>query len=166
MKIALDLEAVLARTREPVLRSTDRLDREDVSGKWFDNDDGYVYQIYMGVSDAIWRHNADMIPPEEPAIAEHVAELREQHTVDILTHRCHVDEQIVWWLGKHNVHYDELIATDAPKWEFDYDVYVDDNPEMVARCRLLLRNQPWNSHVACEDSCERIFSLGEVSGRL
>lgn len=163
MRIALDVESVLAEPNEPVLNTTERLSRDEIESEW--NFEPESYQIYMGVSDAIWRHKPEIIPPEEPNMSEYVAEWREDHTVDILTHREHVDKQVQWWLAEHSIEYDDFIATDKPKWEFDYDLWIDDNPEMFGECRLLLRHQPWNRQ--CPDgeskSCDRIHSLSEVS---
>ena len=163
MRIALDVESVLAEPNEPVLNATERLSRNEIESEW--NFSRESYQIYMGVSDAIWRHKPEIIPPEEPNLDEYVASWREYHTVDILTHREHVDRQVQWWLSEHGIDYDNFISTDKPKWEFDYDVWIDDNPEMFQECRLLLRHQPWNA--SCEDrkskSCDRIYSLAEVS---
>lgn len=163
MRIALDVESVLAEPNEPILNTTERLSRDDIESRWdFDEES---YQIYMGVSDAIWRHKPELIPPEEPNLGEYVAEWREDHTVDILTHRQHVDQQVQWWLDHHGIRYDDFISTNAPKWEFDYDLWIDDNPNMFPECRLLLRHQPWNSFVDTESSkcCDRIYSLSEVS---
>lgn len=163
MKIALDVESVLADSHEAVSRSTDRLSYSDLYDSWQFED--RAWQIYMGASDAIWRHKPEIIAPEEPNLSEYVAEMREEHEVHILTARQHVDEQIKWWLAEHEIHYDSFTSTEIPKYEFkQYDVFVDDNPEMFGECRLFLRHQPWNAHLDDETSksCDRIHSLKEV----
>lgn len=163
MKIALDVESVLADTNEAALQSTDKLDRQELLGEW--DLSTHQWQVYMGVTDAVWRHNPQMIPPEEPAIAEYVDALREDNEVHILTARMHVDEQIVWWLEEHGISYDSYTSTDVPKYEYEeYDVFIDDNPDMFGECRLLLRHQPWNAHLddANSKSCDRIYSLAEA----
>lgn len=163
MRIALDVESVLADSNEAALQSTDKLDREQLLGNWNMSDE--QWQVYLAVTDAVWTHKPEIIPPEEPCLDQYVQNFSDGHTVDIVTARMHVDEQIMWWLDHHGIEYDSFISTDIPKWEYDYDVWVDDNPEMFGECRLLLRNQPWN--VDCPDtrskSCDRIHSLAEVS---
>jgi hypothetical protein len=161
-KIALDVESVLANTNEAVLQSTDEIDREELLGEWDLSDE--MFQVYSGVSDAVWRHNPDSIPPEETMLDQYTAELAEGNTVDIVTARPHVDEQMVWWLDEHNIEYRDFISYEEPKYELEYDVFIDDNPAMFGECRLLLRNQPWNTR--CDDrsvkSCDRIYSLAEA----
>jgi len=167
MKVSFDVESVLAEPNEPVLDATDRLEREQIEGTWFNNEeDSLGLQIYMGVSDAIWRHSPHTIPPEEPNIAEHVEQVYDSvDQLDIVTHRQHVDEQVIWWLEHHDVPYDDFISTDTPKNDLDYDVWVDDNPNLVGECRLLLRHQPWNDTVDTDrmKSCDRIHTLADAA---
>lgn len=166
MRVALDVENVLANPNEPALNATDKLSREVVEDTWFSNAAEEVqYQVFMGVTDAIWRHNPQTIPPEEPNLAEYVERIHDRaDELVILTHRQHVDEQIIWWLEEHNIVYDDYISTDAPKWEFDFDVWVDDNPNMLDQCRTLMRYQKWNADIGVEESktCDHIHSLAEV----
>jgi len=161
-KIALDVESVLANTNEAVLQSTDKIDRTELMGEWDLSDE--IWQIYSGVSDAVWRHNPDSIPPEEPMLDQYTKALTKDNTVDIVTARPHVDEQMIWWLDTHNISYRNFISHQEPKYELSYDIFIDDNPRMFGKCRLLLRNQPWNQSSNCADSktCDRIYSLAEV----
>lgn len=162
MRIAVDVESVLANSNEAALQSTDKLNRREITNEW--DLRGNTWQIYMGVSDAIWRHKPEIIPPEEPALDEYISDLREDHEVHILTAREHVDKQILWWLEEHNIGFDSFESTGRPKWEYDFDVWVDDNPDMVGHCNLLLRHQPHNTlmDVHKHQNCRRIYSLGEV----
>ncbi|AGM11389.1 hypothetical protein M199_gp277 [Halogranum tailed virus 1] len=163
MKIALDVESVLADTNEAALQSTDKLDRAELLGEWDLSD--HQWQVYMGVTDAVWRHNPQFIPPEEPNLDRYVSELRENNEVHILTAREHVDESIVWWLEEHGIEYDSYTSTGVPKYHFEqFDVFIDDNPDMFGECRLLLRDQPWNAHLddAGSKSCDRIHSLADA----
>ena len=162
MKIALDVESVLANTNEAVLQSTDKIDRSELLGEWDMSDE--MWQIYSGVSDAVWRHNPDSIPPEEPMLDQVVADIAEDNELDIVTARQHVDEQMVWWLDAHNIPYNEFHSPEQPKYELNYDAFIDDNPRMFGECRLLLRHQPWNADLPDEEvkSCDRIYSLQEA----
>lgn len=162
-KIALDVESVLADTNEAALQSTDKLDREHLLGEWDLND--HQWQVYMGVTDAIWRHKPEIIPPEEPALDQYISAMNKNHHVDIVTGRMHVDEQIIWWLDEHGIEYNSFISTNQPKYLFDeYDVFIDDNPDMFDECRLFLRHQPWNAHLddLRSKSTDRVYSVAEV----
>lgn len=161
-RVALDLEEVLADTIDEACRSTDNIHREDFYS--WDLDD-YTWQVYMGVSDALWRHDPLAIPPVEPALADKTSEIAGSvEKLDIVTARLHVDEQIESWLSHHDISYDGIVSTQQPKYELDYDVYIDDNPEMFGECRLLLRSHPHNQQLDDEESkvCDRIYSLHEA----
>lgn len=163
MNLAVDLEEVLADTIRESCRSSDKLQEAD-----FDDWDltNYTWQVYAGVSDALWRHDPLSIPPIEANLNYHVSNLYESvDTLDIVTARMHVDEQIDDWLEHHNVPYDDIVSTQTPKHELGYDAYVDDNPSMVGRCRLFLRTHPHNEQVddTAYKGCTRIGSLADVS---
>lgn len=164
MKVALDLEEVLADTIRESCRSTDKLELEDFQN-W--DLDSYVWQVYMGVSDALWRHDPLSIDPVEPNLSQYVGTMQEgADELHILTARLHVDDQIALWLDHHNIPYDEIVSTDIPKYELDYDVYVDDNPSMHGECRLLLRHHPHNAQIdaSASKSTDRIHSLSDAVG--
>lgn len=166
MKVALDLEEVLADTISECCRSTDKLAHSDFD-TW-DIKPGYTWQVYAGVSDALWRHDPLSIPPVEAGLDDYTASIHDSvDTLDIVTARLHVDVQIVEWLEENDISYDKVISTSTPKHELDYDVYVDDNPDMFGECRLLLRDHPHNHHIDCDDSMtDRIYSLGQVEDLL
>lgn len=161
MRVALDLEEVLADTISEACRSTDNLAVEDFHS--WDLDD-YTWQVYSGVSDALWRHDPLSIPPVEPGLAEYTAYIQAKaDALDIVTARLHVDESVELWLEHHGISYDSIVSTRTPKQELDYDVFIDDNPEMFGKCRLLLRHHPHNAELDDEmsKSCDRIHSLSE-----
>jgi hypothetical protein len=163
MKIALYLEAVLADTMNEALVSTDKLDESVVRGSWDMPEE--QFQIYLGVTDALWRHDPLSITPVEPNIDRYVDDISDEHEVHIVTGRQHVDENLVYWLEQHAIPYEGFMSCGCDKWEFDeYDVFIDDNPEMVGECRLLLRDQPWNQHIDTSEykTCDRIYSLAEA----
>jgi hypothetical protein len=163
MRVALDLEEVLADTISEACRSSPNLDPEHFD-EW--NISNHTWQVYAGVSDALWRHDPLSIPPMEPNLNYHIGQVHDSVDVlDIVTARLHVDGQVANWLDHHNVPYDEIVSTDSPKYELDYDIFVDDNPEMIGECRLLLRTQDHNRQqdVGGVKSCDRIDSVAEVS---
>lgn len=161
-RVALDLEEVLADTIKESCRSTDKISMEEFQS--WDLDD-YTWQVYNGVSDALWRHDPESIPPVETDIGRKVNELYERaETLDIVTARLHVDEQIEHWLGLYDIQYDSIISTREPKYELDYGLFIDDNPEMHGECRLLLRHHSHNDHIDASSSkmTDRIVSLEEA----
>lgn len=160
--VALDLEEVLADTIQESCRSTDKLAAADFE-TW--NLSDYTWQVYAGVSDALWRHDAKSIPTVEPDLETYVGEMHERaERLDIVTARLHVDDQIEGWLAHHNIPYDDIVSTRQPKYELDYDVFIDDNPEMHCQCRLLLRHHPHNDQIDTKNNkmSDRIHSLSEA----
>lgn len=163
MRVAVDLEEVLADTIHEACRSTDKIAPEDFS-QW--DLETYVWQVYAGVSDALWRHDPLSIPPVEPQLSRHMQSMYDDaEQLDIVTARLHVDESVELWLSHHDIPYDNIVSTSQPKYELDYDVYVDDNPSMIGECRLLLRDHLHNESVDVtgSKSCDRIYSLAEAS---
>lgn len=161
-KVAVDLEEVLADTIRQSCKSTDKLSCEYFDSWDLDN---YAWKVYNGVSDALWRHNPQSIPPVEPNLNEYMDELYvSADKLDIVTARLHVDESIRAWLAEQNILYDELVSTRQPKYELPYDLFIDDNPDMHSHCRLLLRHHSHNAQVPAEKSeyTDRIYSLQEA----
>jgi hypothetical protein len=162
MNVALDLEEVLADTIHEACNSTDSLDESDFQTWGLDT---RTWQVYSGVSDALWRHDPLSIPTVEPKLSENTQTLWESsNRLDIVTARLHVDDQIEEWLEYHEIYYDNLVSTSDPKYELSYDVYIDDNPEMHGNCRLLLRHHPHNESVDTTNSkmSDKVMSLGEA----
>lgn len=169
MRLALDVEGVLADSETAAVRSTDKLSIDDVKNRWLSKEkDSLAYQIFIGASDAVWRHRPEAIPPEEPNLSEYVNDIYDNvDELDIVTHRQYVDKSVIWWLDEYSIPYDNFISTDRPKEELGYDVYIDDNPDMVGQCPLFLRHQTWNANVNANiDGCYRVYSLGEIPEHL
>lgn len=115
MRVALDLEEVLADTISEACHSTDNLEIEDFHS--WDLDD-YTWQVYSGVSDALWRHDPLSIPAVEPGLAEYTESIHSKtDTLDIVTARMHVDESVELWLEHHGICYDSIVSTRTPKHE-------------------------------------------------
>ena len=162
MKIAIDLEEVLADTIKEACLSTDKLEPNDFES-WELSD--HTWQVYSGVSDALWRHDALSIAPVENDLSSNTKEMKESvDQLDVVTARLHVDPQIENWLNYYNIKYDSIVSTREPKYQLGYDVYIDDNPEMHGECRLLLRDHPHNQAVDDNRSkaTDRIESLSEA----
>lgn len=139
MRIALDLENVLA----------DILEEEDFEQWGFDSD--RVFSHFMDVSHDAWAVNWEHIEPTEPNLSETVDRIRSLgYTVDLVTNRDGVDDQIQMWLDKYDISVNAFRSNPAGtrKSELDYDVYIDDNPLMAGEAQMLyIYDQPWNQHV-------------------
>lgn len=161
-RVAVDLEEVLADTIAESCRSTDKLSIDQF--KTWDLD-SYEWQVYSGVSDALWRHDPLSIPLVEDGAPVAVNDLFDRSTqLDIVSARMHVDDQIQRWLSYHGMQYDQLISTRRPKYELDYDLFIDDNPEMHGYCRLLLRDHEHNRQIDASNSkmTDRILRLSDA----
>lgn len=146
MKIALDLEGVLADQHYQTLRNSDRLTVEDFE-KW-EFPDTDLFQHFMGVSLHVWRDKWEDISPSQYDIARFTEELNDIGEVHIVTNRSGADEQIQKWLDKHGIVYEEFFSNPnkTKKSEMDYDVYIDDNPGMWGDVDLLyVPTKPWNN---------------------
>ena len=90
------------------------------------------------------------------AIPTYLKILNQYHDVSILTHGNYSVLALEKYLKKLGMRggreFNELIVADIkiPKTNFDFDLYIDDNPKMVGdftdypKKFLLLFNQPWN----------------------
>lgn len=154
MNIAVDLDGVLADIHRPTADRSDELSWDEVKSRDFDEED---WTEYKHVSQNLWHNHWDEIPLMEDEVVEEMSRLTEDHEVTVLTHRCNVVEKIERWLHDNGIAHDELICTHDDKSEYDFDLYVDDNPVDGPQ---LLRDQPWNQDV---DSSDRIFTIIGVS---
>lgn len=158
MQIALDLEGVLADTHLATRDRSDRLGPEHFEYWGFDDE---MWDHYHHVSQNLWHNHWEDIDPMEPALCDVVRILRYDHTVDILTARTGVDDQIQKWLDANDIQYDGFTATKQPKHEFDYGVFIDDNPRMAGDVDFLyMRDRPWNRDAPAEDSDVVYYTAG------
>lgn len=148
MRIALDLENVLADVYSATLDHSDQLD--DSHFQQWDFESDRTFSHFMDVTHDVWaRHTEDILPTEHD-VGGTVRSLRQHHTVDLVTNRDGVDDRIQQWLAWHDVDVDGFRSNPqgTPKQAMDYDVYVDDNPNLAGEVDLLyLYDQPWNQHV-------------------
>ena len=89
--------------------------------------------------------------------------------MDIVTHRNNVDVQMQNWLKGYNVYYDDFYATTQPKTEVgEYDVHIDDSPNVAAdalsdgRYVVLVSNKS-NQSVEPHRRLERVADITEAA---
>lgn len=121
------------------------------------------------ITDRIWREETDSIPPTEEGLRKRMAELQERcECVDIVTARKET-EAVKRWLELNRIPYNRLVYY-TKKEQLDYDVYVDDNPNLAASVpdtkTILLYHRPWNTKVCCKSNVKRVHDFGEVLGEV
>ena len=141
LRIALDVESVLADTHPYFIEVyNERFDTE-YSPCDIDNWDWVREEVEWEDFDRItqegWMNRADEIQVREENISEAVSQLEsltDSTTVDIVTARTGVEEEMKTWLQQNEItNYTEFIATEEKKTELGYNVYIDDNPNMPER---------------------------------
>ena len=166
MKVALDLDSTLARTLDVAL---DLMGEDGYSYDDFEHWDWPLEEFgdtrFLNAAWHAWTIRPDEIEPFE----SNVAALTEQlytavERLDIVTKHPDgmfgVDEGKWRWLDRHNVFYDEYRSVDRSKDNFLYDLYIDDNPNLVKTdATVMLYDQPYNRDV---EAFARINSLSEA----
>lgn len=156
--VALDLEQVLANAKNIAWEISSKLD-SSYDNVWFGNEHPELFDEYMRASHIAWEDYWYEIPTIEENVSEWTELLSADYTVDIVTNRANVDEQVEKWLGMHDITYNRFrpFHHGKDKTELGYDVYIDDNPNMVGDARLqYLFDRPLNQ----EDILEELGVLG------
>lgn len=168
LQIALDVEGVLSNTHKAAYERSDILKPEHDEEWGFPTEE--LYDEFMHVSQNLWHNHWEKIPPmEDPKVLQDVTESLYEygHTVDIVTHRRNVDDQVQAWLDDKRIVYKEFHAPSEEKDELDYDLYVDDKPALAERIKndpqraIVLRDRPYNQSVETigEPRIERVHTL-------
>ena len=154
MKIAVDVDGVLADIHTPVFRELGLpYTWKDVKAWDFYNKmKGLNKEKYMEAYRKVWKqkwHDIQLIDPEAPAVLK---DLFKRHRIDIVTSReKDLEPPTVLWLVWKRIPFVDIVlvppGADKTELEF-YDLFVDDNPEMAKdRERVILFDRPWNSGV-------------------
>jgi len=174
LKIALDLDGVLADTMKLWLRLWNRrtgqkLSYEDLTEWDFWRNLEISEAEFMEIMNEAWRMWKSL-PPTEPNLSEKVSRLKELGRIDIVTARPRETEKYALrWLDEQGILYDSYvwIRSSRIKAKLDYDVFIDDSPLIVDGCImrkkiLLLYDRPWNKNVPESRLVYRIKSLDEA----
>lgn len=164
MKLALDIEDVIADSHGLTYERSEMLDEEVDGDQWgFSSDDHLMH--FLELSELLWRTDYESIPLVEENTPELVREINKHYDVDIVTSRMNVRPQLVEYLDMHDIEYNDLYIVDRKesKAQLDYDVYVDDKPALAKEVdRIFLYDQPYNQHIEEGNGVVRIDSLSEV----
>jgi hypothetical protein len=153
LHIALDVEGVLADSHAATAERSDMLEPKDCPPPNWDFPSDEHHDEFMHVSQNLWHNHAHHIPPMEDGLWKATRRLSRQHDVDIVTHRTGVDRQVQEWLSGYNIRYNEFNSTTRPKSHLDdYDVHIDDSPNVVADAleanrSVILIDRPYNQDI-------------------
>jgi uncharacterized HAD superfamily protein len=162
LRIAVDLDGVLADTIVTVCRILNEKRRMPLSVESFNQWNaweiaGISRDEFFNVLDEAW-FSWKEVPPTEGNLAEKVDRIREFGLVDIVTGRSPgTVRPAKHWLEKAGIQYDSFVRsynTTDGKAQLNYDVYVDDNAELMSMLAArphatgILYLQPWNRNVA------------------
>jgi uncharacterized HAD superfamily protein len=175
LRIALDVEGVLADSHAATAERSDMLDKRHTPPQNYDFGDQDLIDEYMHVSSNVWHNHTHEIPPMQDGLWRSTRTLNRLHNVDILTARVGQDDRVRTWLDGYNVHYDNFISTQHPrsnKTEYgDYDVHIDDSPDVAADVveagrYLLLVDRPYNKDIDNSNLVERVSGVSEAADLL
>ena len=162
MRIAVDLDGVLADT---IVTAADILNRnrsEKLGAESFDRwrsweNVGITKDEFFRTLDEAW-FSWESIPPTEDGLKVNMRRLMEFGIVDIVTGRSRATvPQANSWLERYEIPFDSFVRTSNStnaKLALDYDLYVDDSPELMAilasqvRGSGILYLRPWNRKTA------------------
>ena len=166
MKVALDVDSTLACTLDVALAL---MGEDGYSYDDFEHWDWPLEQFgharFLNSAWHAWTIRPDEIEPMEPNVGPLTEQLYTAvDKLDIVTKHpggmIGVDEGKQQWLDEHNVVYDEYRSVDREKSDLEYDVYIDDNPNLVERdATVIVYDQPYNQHVS---GFARVESLAEA----
>lgn len=175
MQIALDHDSTLAATATMAfeLLGATGYSYEDIES-WGWGLEEFGETAYLNALWHTWTIRPDDVPMMERHVEDPVYKLYNHDDVDaldIVTHHpphTGISEGKQQWLGRYSIPYDEFVAIESSeKASMDYDVYIDDNPqlpvavnELSPESTVYLRDQPYNRDADGEYT--RIFSLSDV----
>lgn len=177
MKLCLDLESVLAESKDMFIDRLNEAHNEDWSAtditywEWVEDNADYEDE-FMAWTNDIWRNEWMNIPASEGSIEDKVEALANRYSeVHVVTARDEgrdVESGMRKWLKHKGItnHATDFEATETYKSQLGYDVYIDDNPyladEMGEGQHLFLYDQPWNREINNGRRVTRITSLFEA----
>ena len=175
-RIAVDLDGVLADTIVPVCRMLNERRAAKLSVESFVQWNaweiaGITKDEFFRTLDEAWFSWKD-IPPIEENLNVKVGRLGEYGTVDIVTGRSPATvPHAKSWLQEYAIPFDSFVRTsDSTKGKarLNYDLYVDDNAELMAlvASRLhgsgILYLQPWNRNATPMPRIYRVKRWDEI----
>ena len=175
MKVAVDLDGVLAETMEAWCKRAN-----DFLGTGFKLADLDTWASWrkLGISrdrffrflDEAW-DDWESIPPTEPGLAEKVGKISRLGQIDVVTGRSKESVRAAKnWLADQEIEYRRFVRVPGmrDKIFLNYDVYIDDAPELmplISRNPMMwgiLYSRPWNRTVPELRHVFRVESWNEI----
>lgn len=173
MRIALDVDGVLANMIEPLLRLYEdetgvRITVEEVDDWDFWKKRGISKQKFIELMIRTWSRWWE-IEPLEDDVSEDVDKLNRLGHVDIVTQRpAKTIGYVKEWLARNKIRYRKFtwVPPRTTKAKLSYDIYIDDSPKLAEELNklgrpMLLYNQPWNRSFGETSIIRRVYSLDD-----
>ena len=173
MRIALDVDGVLANLIEPLLKRYKEETGVEISVEEVDTWDfwkkhGLSKQMFMELLIKTWTRWWE-IEPIEDDVEEDVERLNSLGHVDIVTQRpAKTIEYVKEWLEKNKIKYRRFtwVPPRRTKAQLSYDIYIDDSPKLAEALNklgkpMLLYDQPWNRSFGETRIVRRVYSLDD-----
>ena len=153
--VSLDVEGTLADAHGRLLAVYN--DRHGTDHELADMNDWHWvreeldYDEFMSITQREWAENHGAIEPLEDGLAKAVDRLCERHTVDVVTARRGVEDEMQEWLDDRGMDsYRDFHSIDpsSTKATMGYDIYIDDKPGLAdmlgdGQIQYVIR-QPYN----------------------
>ena len=177
--VAVDLDGVLADTMAACCKIINREHSTHFEVSSFV--DWEAWKIANITKDEFFRSLDDAwlawheIPPTEERLAEKVGKLSEFSMVDVVTGRSSKTvASAKSWLKEQGIRFNSFVRTNSgmDKVKLDYDVYIDDSPELMSSLSLMsdcygvLYTQPWNSKLPAMPRVYRVDSWSQIPERV
>ena len=175
MKIAVDLDGVLAETMEAWCKHANeflgtnlKLADLDTWASWHKL--GISREQFFQFLDEAW-DDWESIPPTEPRLAEKVRKIARSGQIDVVTGRSKESvKSAKSWLAEQKIPYQRFVR--VPGWKdkifLNYDLYIDDAPELMPLISRnpkmwgILYSRPWNRTVPELRQVFRVESWTEI----
>lgn len=175
LKIALDLDGVLANTMQTFCELTNSRRSTHFTPEQFDRWNAWEItktnkDEFLRTLDEAW-FNWRSIPPVEENLAEKISSLQRMGQVDLVTARSEVTVPFAKeWLHHQKIPYNKFVRTEstAAKSYLDYDFFIDDSANLMPliASRMfgygILYEQPWNRTALNMPRIFRIQKLEEA----
>jgi len=181
MKIAVDVDGVIL-TMIPkvceIYNETFKTNyaKEEVKQWEFFKDWNISEESMYKIFDEVYEnsHTLSLIDENAPHVLKKIVN---KHNVDLVTARnLRFESNLIKRLNTLNIkertHYENIIHVEAKPYDskltLDYDVFIDDNPNLVSAIRkygnkkLLLYDQPWNKNLQDNEKVNRVYTWNQI----
>ena len=182
LKIALDLDGVLVDAMGKFVEIWNKVRGDDktindIKRFGFYKDWGIVEAVFWVFFDLCKSEHLESLDPKAP---KYIKKLFNKHHIDIVTARKESERGLIEKTLKdigliQGIHYANLVITPrlehSPKIEYDYDIYIDDNPNLAKDVQaiqqfedrvMLMWVQPWNWMIEGGHGVYRVKSWKDI----